>query len=86
MYKQCYFISFNNFRDTTLPRSSERKNKSEDKIENEGEGKSENDAFARKYCAEVSINLLILLAYLLFSYSLIKYLNERNKDKRHFRF
>ncbi len=36
-------------RDTTLPRNSERESK------NEGEGKSENDAFASKYCARICI-------------------------------
>ncbi len=42
------FVIFS--RDTTPPRSSARK------IENEGEGESENDAFVSKYCAEVSVN------------------------------
>jgi hypothetical protein len=40
----------------TLPHSSERESKSEDEIENEDMGESGNDAFERKYCAEVSVN------------------------------
>ncbi len=41
------FVFFS--RDTTLPRSSARK------IENEGEGESENDAFVSKYCVRICI-------------------------------
>jgi hypothetical protein len=55
----------------TLLCNSKRENKSEDEIENqgkdesedewnsEGESESENDAFERKYCAEVPANCVI---------------------------
>lgn len=54
-----------------LLRSNKRENKSEDEIENQGEheseddwnsggeGESGNDAFERKYCAEVPVNCVI---------------------------
>ncbi len=54
-------------RDTTLPRSTDRKSKSEDGIKNEGkdesegegksegEGESDNEVFVSKYCARICI-------------------------------
>ena len=55
----------NNFRDTTLPGSSDYNSKRENEIENEGEdesegegksedeGEGENEVFVSKYCARI---------------------------------